>query len=307
MPTTSDTTGRITPMPGAEAPRHDEQGHRRDANRAVAVSAVGLALTGGLELLLALFTGSVALLGDALHNLSDVSTSAVVFLGFRISRRPPTEAYPYGYERAEDLAGLGVALVIWLSAIFAGYQSYIKFIRNTGTSHLGIGIAGAAVGILGNQLVAYYKGRVGRRIQSATLQADAKHSWLDALSSLGALIGLLVVATGRRWGDPMAGFVVTLFIVQVGFTVTREILHHLMDGVDPTDLRAAHDAAVRVEGVRDVTVRGRWMGRSLVLYIEERLSPDVSLWSAEGIGRRVRSAVFDAVPSARRVEWTPQA
>lgn len=165
---------------------------------------MGLALTGGLELLLALFTGSVALLGDALHNPSDVSTSAVVFLGFRISKRPPTEAYPYGYERAEDLAGLGVALVIWLSAIFAGYESYLKFIRNAGTSHIGIGIAGAAVGILGNQLVAYYKGRVGRRIQSATLQADAKHSWLDALSSLHHLMeeGTVPCAAGgwvARW------------------------------------------------------------------------------------------------------------
>ena len=291
----------------ADTRGHDEEGHRRDANRAIAVSAVGLALTGGLELLLAVFTGSVALLGDALHNLSDVSTSAVVFLGFRISKRPPSAAYPYGYERAEDLAGLGVALVIWLSAVFAGYQSYLKFVRNAGTSHIAIGIAGAAVGILGNQLVAYYKGRVGRRIQSATLQADAKHSWLDALSSLGALIGLLIVATGRRWGDPIAGFVVTLFIVQVGFTVTREILHHLMDGVDAADLQAARDAVLRVEGIRDVTVRGRWMGRSLVLDIEARLNPDISLETAEGIGSRARSAAFDTVPSARRVNWIPRA
>jgi cation diffusion facilitator family transporter len=291
----------------ADTRGHDEEGHRRDANRAIAVSAVGLALTGGLELLLAVFTGSVALLGDALHNLSDVSTSAVVFLGFRISKRPPSAAYPYGYERAEDLAGLGVALVIWLSAVFAGYQSYLKFVRNAGTSHIAIGIAGAAVGILGNQLVAYYKGSVGRRIQSATLQADAKHSWLDALSSLGALIGLLIVATGRRWGDPIAGFVVTLFIVQVGFTVSREIIHHLMDGVDAADLQAARDAVLRVEGIMDVTVRGRWMGRSLVIDIEARLNPDISLKTAEGVGSRARSAVFDAVPSARRINWIPRA
>jgi cation diffusion facilitator family transporter len=287
-------------------PRHDEEGHRQAANRAVAASAVGLALTGGLELLLALFTGSVALLGDALHNLSDVSTSAVVFLGFRISKRPPTAAYPYGYERAEDLAGLGVALVIWLSAALAGYQSYLKFVRNAGTSHVAIGIGGAVIGIIGNQLVARYKGRVGRRIQSATLLADAKHSWLDALSSLGALIGLVIVATGRRWGDPIAGFVVTLFIIQVGFTVTREIVHHLMDGVDAADIQAAREAALRVDGARDVTVRGRWMGRSLVLDIEARLSPDVSLHTADAIGARVTSAVFESVPAARRVNWIPR-
>lgn len=80
-----------------------------------------------------------------------------------------------------------------------------------------------------------------------------------------------------------------------------------MDGVDAADLRAAHDAARRVEGVRDVTVRGRWMGRSLVLDIEARLSTDLSLGSAEGIGRRVRTAVLDAVPSARRLTWIPRA
>ncbi len=200
-----------------------------------------------------------------------------------------------------------MALVIWLSAVFAGYQSYLKFVHNGGTAHVGIGIAGAALGILGNLVVARYKDRVGRRIQSATLRADAKHSWLDALSSLGALAGLVVVASGRRWGDPIAGFVVTLFIVQVGFTVTREILHHLMDGVEPADVRAARDAALRVEGVRDVAVRGRWMGRSLVLDVEARLSPDLSLKSAEAIARRVTTAVFDAVPTARRGNWIPRA
>ena len=287
-------------------PRHDEEGHRREANQAVAVSAIGLALTGGLELVLAVFTGSVALLGDALHNLSDVSTSAVVFLGFRISKRGPTASYPYGYERAEDLAGLGVALVIWLSAAFAGFESYLKFVRNGPTDHLAIGMAGAVLGIIGNQAVARYKGHVGRRIQSATLQADAKHSWLDALSSLGALIGLAIVATGHRWGDPIAGFAVTLFILNVGYTVTREILHHLMDGVDPAEMEAARAAAAGVDGISQVAIRGRWMGRSLVIEAEGALPAKTSLAEADAAGRRVETAILGAVPAVRRVDWTPR-
>jgi Co/Zn/Cd efflux system component len=97
------------PLPDAR----DDTQDRRQANRAIGVSALGLAATGLIELLLAVVTGSVGLLGDAIHNLSDVSTSAVVFLGFRLSRRPPTERYPYGLERAEDLAGIGIAAVIW--------------------------------------------------------------------------------------------------------------------------------------------------------------------------------------------------
>src|SRR5205807_243370 len=95
------------------------------------------------------------------------------------------------------------------------------------------------VGITANQVVARYKGRVGRRIQSATLTADARHSWLDAISSLGALIGLIGVAAGYRWADPVAGFAVTVFIAHVGYEVTTELLERLMDGVDPDVLDQA--------------------------------------------------------------------
>ena len=163
----------------------DDATDRRAANRAVAVSAIGLGATGLVELLLAVLTGSVGLLGDAIHNLSDVSTSAVVFLGFRLSRRPATERYPYGLERAEDLAGIGIAAVIWASAAFAGYESIRKLLGHGPTTHLAAGIAGAIIGILGNAAVARYKLLVGRRINSATLVVDARHSWLDALSRPG--------------------------------------------------------------------------------------------------------------------------
>ena len=283
---------------------HDEARHRRDANRAIGISAIGLALTGGVELTLAVFTGSVALLGDALHNLSDVSTSAVVFLGFHISKRKPTPGYPYGYERAEDLAGLGVALVIWASAIFAGVESYLKLVGNRGTTHVDIGIAGAVLGIIGNQVVARYKLVVGRRIQSATLVADARHSWLDALSSFGALVGLTLVALGQRWGDPIAGFAVTLFILHVGYEVTTEILHHLMDGVDVDDSAAALQAAKAIVG-EGVNVRGRWMGRSLLLELDVSIGDNTTLAEAEATGHRVENAVYEAVPAARRVTCHP--
>ena len=116
---------------------HDEVGHRRAADRAVGYSAVGLGVAGLAELGLALFTGSVGLLGDALHNLSDVSTSVLVFVGFRFSKRSPSNGFPYGYDRAEDLAGLGIAVVIWASALFAGVESVAKLTNHGATHHLG--------------------------------------------------------------------------------------------------------------------------------------------------------------------------
>src|SRR5579875_410065 len=280
---------------------HDEAVHRRDASRAVALSAAGLAATGLAELALALLTGSVALLGDAIHNLSDVSTSAVVFLGFWISKRPPDRAFPHGYERAEDLAGLGVALVVWASAAFAGYESYRKLTGHGATTDLWLGMAGAALGIAGNQAVAVFKRRAGRRIGSLTLLAEAKHSWLDAMSSLGALAGLALVAAGLRWGDPVAGLAVTAFICHVVYEVTRELSRHLMDGVDPGDLHAAEDAAATVPGVRSAQATGRWMGRTLALDVEVHADSGLPLAAADQISRQVEKAVLASVPAARRV------
>lgn len=262
--------------------------------------------TGGIELALALLTGSVALLGDALHNLADVSTSAVVFLGFFISRRAPSPAYPYGYERAEDIAGLGVALVIWSSAVFAGYQSYEKLVHHAGTSHVAAGMIAAVVGMAGNLGVARYKAIVGRRIQSATLVVEAKHSWLDVMSSVGALIGLVGVALGFRWADPLAGFAVTLFICHVGYEVTHDIVHHLMDGVEPEHLSAAEAAARAVPGVTAASVRGRWMGRSLILEIETEMPGDVTLEQAQRLGQQVEQTVRQAVAEVRRVNLIPR-
>jgi cation diffusion facilitator family transporter len=294
---------------GAAVLRHDdarEREHRAAANRAIAVSAVGLALTGAIELAIALFTGSVALLGDALHNLSDVSTSLVVFLGFWISKRKPSPTHPYGYERAEDIAGLGIALVIFASAAFAAYESYLKLISDRGTINLYVGMAAAVIGMAGNLGVSRYKKHVARQIRSVTMEAEANHSWLDMISSLGALVGLVGVALGYRWADPIAGFAVTLFILHVGWEVTTEILHHLMDGVDPEQLEAARHAASNVPDVQDVAVRGRWMGRSLTLEVEGQMPGETPLARSEEIGRTVEAAVRNAVEEVRHITWIPR-
>ena len=241
-----------------------EQQHRALATRAVTVSAGGLGITGLIELVVAILTGSVGLLGDAIHNLSDVSTSAVVFFGFWVSKKPPTTRYPYGYERAEDLAGLGVALVIWLSAGLAGYESYRKLVTGAGTNYVTLGMAAAVIGILGNLAVSRYKLRIGTKIHSSALVADAHHSRLDALSSLGALIGLTLVAAGLPIGDPIAGFAVTFLIIEVGFEVTRDVLHHLLDGIEPALIESIRTLAAATPGVaRVIGARGRWTGRSV--------------------------------------------
>jgi cation diffusion facilitator family transporter len=231
----------------------------------------------------------------------------VVFIGFRVSRKPPTERYPYGLDRAEDLAGIGIAVVIWASAVFAGYESVRKLVEHGPTSHVGWGIFGAALGIVGNQVVARYKPVVGRRINSATLVADARHSWLDALSSFGALVGLVAVALGFRLGDPIAGIAVTLFICHVGYEVTGDVVHRLADGVDPGIVTSAENAAAIVDGVVHAHARARWTGRTLRVEIEGWVDPGLAVRDADALGQRVALAVAQAVPDIGSFTWTARA
>jgi cation diffusion facilitator family transporter len=285
----------------------DDRSERRQANRAVAIGAFGLAITGLIELAIAALSGSVALLGDALHNLSDVSTSALVFVGFRASRRPPSERYSFGYERAEDLAGIGVVLVIWASAVVAGVESVAKLLRHGSTHHVAWGIAAAAVGILGNQLVGRYKLAVGRRIQSATLVADAKHSWLDAMSSAGAMLGLVGVLLGWSWADAVAGIVVTGFICHVGWEVTVDIAHRLLDGVDPEVITTAEAIAAQTPGVLHAHARARWTGRTLRVELEGFVAGDTTVAGADLIGKRVATVLSQHIPEMRSFTWSARA
>lgn len=245
-------------------------------------------------------------MGDALHNLSDVSTSFVVFLGFWVSKKLPSQTHPYGYKRVEDIAGLGVAAVIFASAIFAGYQSYEKLIANTGTTNLVVGMVAAIIGMVGNLGVSRYMAHVARQINSVTMEAEANHSWLDTVSSFGVLVGLIGVAFGYRWADPIAGFAVTFFILHVFWEVTRKIIHHLMDGVEPEHIEAARTAARGVPGIQEAIVRERWMGRSLTLEIEAELPKHTTLEDAEEMGKTVEARVRQAVDEVRHEGWIPR-
>jgi cation diffusion facilitator family transporter len=285
----------------------DDVGDRRKANRAVGWGGLGLALTGLIELALALLSGSVALLGDALHNLSDVSTSVLVFVGFRASRRSPTDTYTYGYERAEDLAGVGIAIVIWASAFLAGVESIDKLVRHGATHHVAWGVAGAGIGILGNQIVARVKMRIGKQINSATLIADAKHSWLDALSSAGAMVGLFGVLAGLRWADAVAGLIVTGFICHVGWEVSSDVIRRLLDAVDPALVSTAEAEAALVSGVRHAHVRARWTGRTLRVEVEGWVDRDLTVADSDAIGQVVADRLSARIPAMRSFTWTARA
>ncbi len=282
------------------ARREDE--NRRKAIQAIVVSSLGLLATSALELLVVALSGSVALLSDALHNLGDVFTTVGLYFGFRASRRPPTRQFPYGYGRAEDLAGILVAAAIWASAVLAVIQSYDKLVSGRGTSHLGLGMVAALVGVVGNQVVARYNLTVGRAIKSDTLIVDAHHSWLDALASAGALVWLIGVAAGFRQADPIAGFAISLLIVHIGVAAPRDVVSRLMDAQDSEMAEAVRAAAREVlEAGRIAEVRARWLGRQLDIWLLVRLPGELPLADATRTARQLKAAVQERITDIREI------
>ena len=256
----------------------------RDGIRAVAISLAILLVTAGIQALVVVVSGSVALLGDTLHNAADALSAAPLWLAFRLGRRTPTTRFTYGYGKAEDVAGVVVLALIFGSAAFAGYEAIYRLIHPQKITHLGIVMVAAMVGAVGNEVVAQYRIRVGRRIGSAALEADGIHARTDGVTSLLVLIGAIAVVLGAQWADAVVGLVITAAILVVGYQAARSVGQRLLDAVDPNIVVRITDVVAAVDGVVDVTeVRARWMGHRLMAQVRLSVDDSLSVTRAHGI------------------------
>jgi cation diffusion facilitator family transporter len=261
------------------------------------VSLAGLGVTAALQFAVVLASGSVALLADTVHNLSDALTALPLWMAFVVGRRPATRRYTYGYGRAEDLAGLFVVAMIALSAVVAGWEAVRRLLDPQDVDRLGWVALAGVVGFAGNELVALYRIRVGRRIGSAALVADGLHARTDGLTSLAVVAGALGVALGWRAADPVIGLVITVAILMVLRTAARDIYRRLMDAVDPALLDAAEAALASEPGVLSVRmVRMRWIGHRLHAEAELSIDPATSLTAAHTLAHDAERRLTEAVP-----------
>src|SRR5690242_11527273 len=206
----------------------------RDGMRALWISLAGLGITAALQAAIVVVSGSVALLGDTLHNVADALTAVPLGIAFWLGRRAATRAYTYGFGRAEDLAGVIIVLVIAASSIAAAWFAVDRLSNPRDMTHLPWVFAAGVIGFLGNELVARYRIRVGRRIGSAALVADGLHARTDGFTSLAVVPAAGGAALGWRWADPVVGLLITVAIAFVLKDAAREVYRRLMDRVDPT-------------------------------------------------------------------------
>jgi len=233
--------------------------------RALVVSLGVLAVTASAEIAVVAASGSVALLSDAIHNFADALTALPLGVAFWIGRRPPTDRYNYGFGRAEDLAGILIVALIAASSALAGFEAAWRLAHPQAVRGLGWVAAAGIIGFAGNETVAMYRIRVGRRIGSAALVADGLHARTDGLTSLAVVAGAIGVAAGWRDADPVVGLLITVAVLLVLKSAARDIYRRLMDSVDPDLLGLANDALAATPGVDRVErVRLRWVGHELL-------------------------------------------
>jgi cation diffusion facilitator family transporter len=265
--------------------------------RALWISLGGLGLTALAQAAVVAASGSVALLSDTIHNASDALTAIPLGVAFVLGRRGPTRRYTYGYGRAEDLAGVCVVAVIALSAAIAAWQAFERLMDPRAIHQASWVAVAGLVGFVGNEVIAGYRIRVGRRIGSAALVADGLHARTDGLTSLAVVGAALGSLAGWPLADPLIGLAISIAIIRVLRIAARDVARRLMDGVEPEVVDAVIAQLASVPGIRAVErVRVRWIGHQLHVDADVALDASLALVRAHDILEEARHGLLHHVP-----------
>jgi cation diffusion facilitator family transporter len=256
-----------------------------------------LAITALLQIGVVVPSGSVALLADTIHNVGDATTAIPLWIAFMLARRKPTGTFTYGLGRVEDLAGIVIVLIIFFSAIVAGYQAIDRLIHPQTVTHLGWLTAAGIVSFLGNEAVAMFRIRVGNEINSAALIADGYHARTDGLTSIAVVFGALGVWLGFPLADPLVGLLITIAIFGIVWQSARSVLTRMLDGVEPGVIDEIHHAAEHIPGITVVEAKARWIGHKLHADVAIRIDDTLPLSAANRMATSLESEMFEHMPA----------
>lgn len=270
--------------------------------RTLWVAFTVLGLTTVLQVGIYLFSDSVALLADTVHNLGDALNSLPLLLAFMLMRRAAKKGYTYGYGRAEDLAGLVIVASILFSAGYIFWESINKLINPQPIENLPWLAAAALIGFVGNELVALMQIRVGRQIGSEAMIADGKHARTDGFTSLAVLIAAGGAALGYPIVDPIVGLLIGFVILMIAREATVAVWRRLMDAVDPilvTQVEELVKAHAEVRGLRQLHLRyvGHRLHASMLILLDDGLT----LAQSEAITDHLRHHLIYSLPHLEEV------
>jgi cation diffusion facilitator family transporter len=237
--------------------------------KAALVSIVVTAFLVVIKYTIGILSGSIALIADAVHSFTDVISSIGVFIGLKISSRKPTETFPYGFYKAENIVSLFLALAIF----YAGYEIVLTSVEKFeagALTNVPAAISVALASLVLTLLLSSYKLKVGREMNSPSIIADGKHTRTDVYASAVVLLGIVGNYLGFYSLDQMAGIVIAVFIFKSGYEILKDSIKVLLDAsIDYESLHRIRELASEVRGVRKIhSLKARNSGKFIFVELE---------------------------------------
>ncbi|MFC1828645.1 cation diffusion facilitator family transporter [Thermodesulfobacteriota bacterium] len=251
-----------------------------------------------------LFGNSQALIADAVHSVSDLFTDAVVLFGLRAGRKPPDEDHPFGHARIETLASAVVGIALIATALYIGLEAASNIYHHNKIHPTLLALIGAGVSIVLKEALFHYTLRVGRRIKSRLIVANAWHHRSDALSSVAVFMGVAGTQINPSWYllDAFAALLVSFLIVKVGLEVLRNALREFTDTApDPEIIGRIRKCALSVAGVQDThDIRVRTSGGLYQMEIHIVVDGQLTVHEGHRIAKAVESCLIEDVENLQR-------
>ena len=277
----------------------------RTAVKVSMVSIIGNAVLALLKLLAGILAHSGAMVSDAVHSASDVFSSIIVIIGVKISARAADKEHPYGHERFECVAAIVLAAVLLVTGLLIGRSALEQVINGdfSGSEAPGIlALAAAIISIVSKEAMYWYTRYYGKKLDSGALMANAWHHRSDALSSVGALIGILFARMGYRIVEPIASLVICLLILKATYDIFRDAISKMVDSGDEAMEREIRELALQQEDVLGVDlIHTRVFGNRVYVDIEICADGSKSLVEGHAVAERVHDVIEKSFPKVKHI------
>ena len=283
-----------------------ETGTTQVANRVAFVTIFENVLLALGKLIAGLIGHSSAMISDAVHSASDVFSTIVVLIGGKLSSKESDKEHPYGHERLECVAAIVLAVVLLLTGLGIGYDA-IKNILGGNYKELTaptvLALVAAIISIVAKEAMYWYTRYYAKRIDSSALMADAWHHRSDALSSVGALIGIGGAMLGYPVMDSIASLVIFFFIAKAAYDIFKDAIDKMVDhACDEETEKAIYDAVLEQEEVLGIDMlQTRIFGNKIYVDLEIQLDENYTLKKAHDIAEEVHEHIEQNFPKVKHI------
>ncbi len=275
----------------------------KTSTRVSLVSVAGNTALALFKFLAGILAHSGAMISDAVHSASDVLSSFIVIIGVKLSVKAADREHPYGHERFECVAAIILAVVLAMTGLLIGVRAVENIGAQTQTAPGLLALIAAAVSIAAKEAMYWYTRHYARRLNSAALMANAWHHRSDALSSIGALIGIGGARLGYPIMEPIASLVICVFILKAAYDIFKDATGKMVDRACDAEtekrLRDCVSAEPEVLGIDRLQTRE--FGNRIYVDLEICLDGQLSLVEAHSIAERVHDRIEREFPTVKHI------